>query len=186
MFLSVLNASLEGADLSAGWRHCGAQDADAPLGTAGIGEQGADLIFALTDQAQTGVTVLGCHEITELAPPRALRVDEVAFPVGAIAHRHTHAGSGWRHLVSGSLRIETNHGSQIIKPGTSWFEPANSPVRAVALQTEGVTRFVRCMVIPEGYVGRSTFQLEDPKDADLPRLQVTHRHFDHVFQLDAG
>jgi len=92
----------------------------------------------------------------------------------------THAGSGWRHLVSGRLRIETDHGAQIIETGMSWFEPANSPVRAVALQTSGVTRFVRCMVIPQSFVGLSTFQLCNPKDAELERLQLTHRHFDHI------
>ncbi|MDB4213768.1 hypothetical protein N9741_02740, partial [Octadecabacter sp.] len=69
--------------------------------------------------------------------------------------------------------------------GDSWFEPANSPVRAVALQGSGVARFVRCMVIPLADVGRSTFKLCAPEDAHLPRLQMTHRHFDHVFQVEA-
>lgn len=160
-------------------------DVSEPAGTSRIGGQG-DLYFAITRAALNDTGVLGCEEITGLQMPLTLRVDEVAFPLGAIAHRHTHAGAGWRHLVSGVLRIETDHGAELIQPGMSWFEPANSPVRAVALQTAGVTRFVRCMVIPTTFEGRSTFQLCNPSDAELPRLQVTHRHLDHTLQVDAG
>jgi hypothetical protein len=62
--------------------------------------------------------------------------------------------------------------------GDSWFEDMNSPVRAVALQDHGVSIFVRAMVIPASFAGKSTFALVDPVDAALPRLQVTHRHID--------
>ncbi|MCF2872570.1 cupin domain-containing protein [Octadecabacter sp. G9-8] len=162
------------------WRDTGGQDASVPAGSAQMNGREGDLFFAITAAVMSGDEALGCQEVSGVQRPWALRVDEVAFPVGAVAHRHTHTGSGWRHLVSGSLRIEAEHGAEIMHPGMSWFEPANSPVRAVALQTVGMTRFVRCMVIPTAYKGRSTFQLCDPEDAALPRLQVTHRHVDHV------
>lgn len=167
--------------------------ADSPAGRAEIGGVG-DLGFVVTRAALNGVGVLGCEPLSAPTEGWALRLDEVAFPVGAVAHRHTHSGSGWRYLLRGELRIEAEqefgyeagHETAVMTTGSRWFEPALSPVRAVALQTTGITRFVRCMVIPLADVGRSTFQLATPADAQLPRLQVTHRHFDHIVQVDAG
>lgn len=184
MFLSVSRKAIEGAALHATWRDLAVQDAALPAGTASVGIQTGDLHFAIT--AARPNEAIDSAEISHPSLEWLLRVDEVAFPVGAVAHKHTHAGSGWRHLVSGALRIETDDGAQKINPEESWFEPANSPVRAVALQSAGVTRFVRCMVIPKAFADRSTFQLCNAADAQLPRLQVTHRHFDHAPQLDAG
>ncbi|MCF2906639.1 cupin domain-containing protein [Octadecabacter sp. CECT 8868] len=186
--MSVVNQSFVqdvDAVLSAQWNVGTNTKADAAAGIATIGDDG-DLRFLLTRVAVSGQGVLGSAAVDIPDGDYALRVDEVAFPVGAIAHRHTHTGSGWRHLVNGDLRIEAEHDTTVMHAGDSWFEPAGSPVRAVALQTSGVTRFVRCMVIPANFVGVSTFQLHDPADAALPRLQMTHRHFDHLVQVDAG
>lgn len=184
MYMSVSKTAVDGALVQARWHDLGVQDAALPAGTASVDGHGGDLHFALTTTRPADVA--DCAALPNLPSAWLLRVDEVAFPVGAVAHRHTHAGSGWRHLVSGALRIEAAQGTQIITPGQSWFEPAETPVRAVALQEAGVTRFVRCMVIPVAYADRSTFQLCDPADGQFPRLQVTHRHFDHDPQLDAG
>ncbi|MBU2994020.1 cupin domain-containing protein [Octadecabacter sp. 1_MG-2023] len=186
--MSVVNQSFVqdvDAVLSAQWNVGTNTKADAAAGIATLGYDG-DLRFLLTHVALSGQGVLGCSAVEMPEGDNALRVDEVAFPVGAIAHRHTHAGAGWRHLVSGDLRIEAEHDTTVMHAGDSWFEPAGSPVRAVALQTSGITRFVRCMVIPADFVGVTTFQLHDPADASLPRLQMTHRHFDHLVQVDAG
>ena len=179
MYMTVMRSAPSAANVTASWHRTGGDLAQVPAGIGQIDGQG-ELYFALSDVALNGADILGCEAVDIGDIPCALRLDEVAFPVSAIAHRHTHTGAGWRHLVSGALRIETDHGAQIMKAGMSWFEPSNSPVRAVALQDSGVTRFVRCMVIPQDFMGRSTFQLCDPKDAELPRLQVTHRHFDHI------
>lgn len=158
-----------------------------PLGRAEVGTTAsADLIFTLSAQEMRGGDVIASHVVEASAGPAFLRVDEVCFPVGAIAHRHTHAGSGYRHLVSGRLRIEAAGHAQDMEHGDSWFEPAQAPVRAVALQTTGVTRFVRCMVVPPEYEGKSTFILADAADADLPRLQLTHRHIDQAIYVEAG
>jgi quercetin dioxygenase-like cupin family protein len=189
MYMSVVNGSFTQVDdpiASARWDTADDNGVQAPLGIGTQGQGGADFGFLVTAEALSGAGVLGCEAVS--LPPNgwALRLDEVAFPVGAIAHRHTHSGSGWRHLVSGALRIEAEHDTSVMNVGDSWFEPAHSPVRAVALQGAGVARFVRCMVIPLADVGRSTFQLCTPKDAELPRLQMTHRHFDHVVQVEAG
>lgn len=146
----------------------------------------AKLIFALSHRALEGAHVLASSAIDWPIGSALFRVDEVCFPVGAIAHHHTHCGTGFRHLVRGSLRIETHDHHQIINRGDSWFEPADTPVRAVALHDIGVTSFVRAMIVPVAYDAQSTFKLVDPADAALPRLQVTHRHIDHPIQVDAG
>lgn len=190
MFMSVVDSRFVQSTpsiISARWREINEADFDSPLGQADIGEGAIETLgFLITNHAVSGAGVLGCTPLELPNGGWALRVDEVAFPVGAIAHQHTHTGSGWRHLVGGALRIEAEHGEDVMNVGASWFEPANSPVRAVALQSEGVTRFVRCMVIPMADVGRSTYHLCAPEDAILPRLQVTHRHIDHIVQVDAG
>jgi len=188
MFMSVVDGDfMQDADsvATAYWRAGVEAGVDAPAGQAVIGGAG-DLGFLITQAPLSGIGVLDCAPLIVPENGWALRVDEVAFPVGAIAHRHTHTGSGWRHLLRGELRIEAEHEVTVMTAGSSWFEPAHAPVRAVALQTTGVTRFLRCMVIPLADVGRSTFQLVSPDDAGLPRLQVTHRHFDHIVQVDAG
>lgn len=158
---------------------------------AGVVADGLDrsrggVVFVVSRLAPAGADVVACHACDMPEGPTLLRVDEVCFPVGAVAHRHTHTGAGIRHFVRGSLRIEADDHTQIMTPGDSWFEGAGSPVRAVALHDHGVTSFVRAMVIPAAYEGKSTFALMDPADADLPRLQVTHRHIDLPFQVDAG
>lgn len=139
------------------------------------------LTFALSDQAVDGEDVLACHPCKPPGAGALLRIDEVCFPVGAIAHRHTHTGTGIRYLVRGDLRIEAEDHTQTMHAGDSWFEPAASPVRAVSLQSQGVSSFLRAMVIPAEFEGKSTFGLANPDDAGLPRLQVTHRHVDLPF-----
>lgn len=136
------------------------------------------LSFVLSQAELTGADVLASHACEMPNDGALLRVDEVCFPVGAIAHRHTHTGAGIRHLVRGALRVEADDHSQTMSVGESWFEAAGSPVRAVALQQSGVSSFLRAMIIPVRYAGESTFALCDLADADLPRLQVTHRHID--------
>lgn len=144
------------------------------------------LVFVVSRVPFIGANVVTSESCALPDGPAILRVDEVCFPVGAIAARHTHVGAGIRYLVRGSLRIEAEDHTQTMQAGDCWFESANAPVRAVALHGQGVTSFLRAMVIPAHYVGRSTFQLVDPADANLPRLQMTHRHFDLPLQLDAG
>lgn len=144
------------------------------------------LTFILSKLALSGAGVLACHACEMPGGPALLRMDEVCFPVGAVAHRHTHDGAGIRHLVRGSLRIEAADDSTVMQVGNCWFEGVNCPVRAVSLHTLGVTSFLRAMIIPAAYEGRSTFALANPDDVALPRLQITHRHIDLPLQSEAG
>ncbi|WP_217643021.1 cupin domain-containing protein [Litoreibacter janthinus] len=172
--------------LAMSWSASG-EDGAHPAGHAQVGLMpDADLVFALSLTPLSGAGVLATNQILGMTGPALLRVDEVCFPVGAVAHRHTHAGTGFRHLVRGSLRVEAVAHTQTMTAGDSWFEPSDTPVRAVSLQSKGVTSFVRCMVVPPEFEGKSTFSLVNPADGDLPRLQMTHRHIDHAIYLDAG
>ena len=158
-----------------------------PAGSVCLGtDPKADLIFVLSTAPLRGPFIIAHQNIALPSGQALMRIDEVCFPVGAIAQRHTHSGAGFRHLVRGALRIEAQGSSRIMTVGDSWFEPAQTPVRAVALQDAGVTSFVRCMIVPTDFDGKSTFQLVDAADAGLPRLQVTHRHIDHPIYVDAG
>lgn len=190
MYMAVLRGGFSGvleSVITASWRetHCGGVGGTGGEGWLGS-EGAADLRFVVLRAPVTGTGVLGCAPCEMPKDGAVLRLDEVVFPVGAVAHRHHHTGSGWRYLVRGALRIEAEAGATVMQAGDSWFEPAQTAVRAVAQHEAGVTRFVRCMVIPLADAGRSTFRLEDAGDVDLPRLQKTHRHFDHRVQVDVG
>lgn len=180
MFMSLLSGSvlLKNALVQLHWQPL-ADKVDAhPAGHLNEHARENGLTFVLTKTGLSTPDVLACHPCGPMPASAILRIDEVCFPVGAIAHRHTHAGAGIRHLVRGSLRLEADEHVQTLQTGESWFEAAHAPVRAVALQDVGVTSFLRAMIIPAKFEGKSTFTLADPDDANLPSLQMTHRHID--------
>lgn len=106
-----------------------------------------------------------------------LRFDQVDFPPAAVAYRHTHPGAGLRYLCAGGLQITGDHEQQMMHAGDAWFEDANSPVLATAIDTEP-SRFIRLMLLPPEYAGKPTLTLLDAVDKDKPRLQTNTRHFD--------
>ena len=124
-------------------------------------------------------------EAFEIPDGRAvLRLDQICFPAGAIAYRHVHAGTGYRFLTLGQLEVRADDHAITVGPGDSWFEPANSPVRATNLAT-AETAFVRAMVLPMNYLGKPTITYLNAEDADKPRLQSNQRFFDQVIELKA-
>lgn len=126
--------------------------------------------------------VLETHRVTVPAGAVLMRVDQVTFPLGAVAYRHVHAGAGIRVLDRGELHLYADDHDFIRRPGQSWFEAANSPVRAEASTAVGA-RFIRFMVVPPAYAGKPTIRFLDPADAARPRHQVTHRFFERVIHL---
>ena len=99
-----------------------------------------------------------------------LRCDQVDFPPGGIAYLHTHAGPGIRMLISGSLRVETEGESHEYSPGDCWFEPGPIPVFAQASRDRGAM-FVRVMVLPIDYKGRSSISYQREEDRQKPKRQ---------------
>lgn len=112
-----------------------------------------------------------------------LRLDQVSFPPGARAYRHTHPGPGIRFLTEGALEIKSDHHVEMMATGSAWFEDANSPVQATAGPCP--TAFVRAMVLPIEFYGEKTLNILDPDDAALPMLQKNQRFFDQRVWLQS-
>jgi quercetin dioxygenase-like cupin family protein len=92
-----------------------------------------------------------------------VRCDRVDFPLGGIAHRHTHPGPGIRYLLQGEIEIETEGRSTFYGPGGAWFESGPDPVVARA-STHLETSFVRALVLPAEWAGKRTIRYLEPTD----------------------
>ncbi len=98
-----------------------------------------------------------------------LRGDSVAFPAGGCAYLHRHQGPGIRCLVEGGIRIDTHGRSTSYGPGGAWFESGPDPVFAQA--ADRPTRFVRVMVLPQAYLGKSSVEYLNADDKAKPKSQ---------------
>ena len=92
-----------------------------------------------------------------------VRCDRVDFPLGGIAHRHTHPGPGIRYLLQGGIEIETEGRSTFYGPGGAWFESGPDPVLARA-SAHLETSFVRALVLPAEWAGKRTIRYLEPAD----------------------
>lgn len=110
------------------------------------------------------------------------RLDTVTFPQSAIAYRHVHAGAGIRYLTKGSLEIQSDHHVEHFSVGQAWFEDANSPVKATASGTE-VSQFIRALILPIEYEGKSTIKFLNSEDFEKPKLQTNLRFLDQRISL---
>lgn len=111
-----------------------------------------------------------------------VRCDRIDFPLGGVAHPHTHPGPGIRYLLRGELEIRTDGRSTFHGPGSAWFESGTDPVYAAASQHEE-TSFVRVMVLPVEWEGKRTINYVDPADEAKPKLQRSTVFFDHRITL---
>lgn len=140
------------------------------------------LEFQVTEMARPEAILSEAFEWSE--PEAVLRLDQVSFPPGACAYRHTHPGPGIRCLIEGSLQIQSDHHTEEMKLMSAWFEDAGSPVKATAGDT--ATSFVRAMVLPQDYIGKSTLNILDPEDAAKPMLQTNRRIVDQIIHLSSA
>src|SRR5580704_3823824 len=126
------------------------------------------------DGSATGKGVVSREKLTaELAtiPKGALllRGDSVAFPPGGCAYLHRHQGPGIRCLLEGGIRIDTHGRSTFYGPGGAWYETGPDPVFAQA--TDRPTRFIRVMVLPLAYQGKSSVEYLNEEDKAKPKSQ---------------
>jgi hypothetical protein len=98
-----------------------------------------------------------------------LRGDSVAFPPGGCAYLHRHQGPGIRCLLEGGIRIDTHGRSTSYGPGGAWYESGPDPVLAQA--ADRPTRFIRVMILPVAYVGRSSVEYLNEEDKAKPKSQ---------------
>ncbi len=99
-----------------------------------------------------------------------LRGDSVAFPPGGCAYLHRHQGPGIRCLVEGGFRIDAGGHSTSYAPGGAWYEDGPEPVFAQA--ADRPTRFVRVMLLPRAYLGKSSVEYLREEDKAKPKSQT--------------
>lgn len=107
----------------------------------------------------------------ETAPKGALllRGDSVAFPPGGCAYLHRHQGPGIRCLIEGGIRIDTRGHSTSYGPGGAWYETGPDGVFAQA--ADRPTRFIRVMILPRAYMGKSSVEYLNDEDKAKPKSQ---------------
>ena len=98
-----------------------------------------------------------------------LRGDSVAFPPGGCAYLHRHQGPGIRCLIEGGIRIDTHGRSASYGPGGAWYETGPDGVFAQA--ADRPTRFIRVMILPLSYLGKSSVQYLNEEDKAKPKAQ---------------
>jgi hypothetical protein len=98
-----------------------------------------------------------------------LRGDSVAFPPGGCAYLHRHQGPGIRCLLEGGIRIDTHGRSTSYGPGGAWFESGPDGVFAQAAARP--TRFIRVMILPVSYAGKSSVEYLNEEDKAKPKSQ---------------
>lgn len=101
--------------------------------------------------------------------PLLLRGDSVAFPPGGCAYLHRHQGPGIRCLVEGGIRIDTHGRSTSYGAGGAWYETGPDAVFAQA--ADRPTRFVRVMILPLPYLGKSSVEYLNEEDKAKPKSQ---------------
>ena len=106
-----------------------------------------------------------------------MRCDRVDFPPGGIAYTHVHSGPGLRCLLRGELMVRVEDGEEwMVRPGETWFERGPDPIYARA--SDEPTSFVRAMVVPRSYQGRTTITYVKAEDAEKPKPQQYTRFVD--------
>jgi hypothetical protein len=99
-----------------------------------------------------------------------LRGDSVAFPPGGCAYLHRHQGPGIRCLLEGGIRIDTRGHSASYGPGGAWYETGPDGVFAQA--ADRPTRFIRVMILPLAYLGKSSVEYLNEEDKGKPKSQT--------------
>jgi len=99
-----------------------------------------------------------------------MRGDSVAFPPGGCAFTHRHQGPGIRCMIEGGIRIDTHGRSTSYGPGGAWYETGPDPVFAQAA-ADKPSRFIRVMILPREWLGKSSIQYVNEEDKAKPKSQ---------------
>jgi hypothetical protein len=99
-----------------------------------------------------------------------MRGDSVAFPPGGVAYTHRHQGPGIRCMIEGGIRIDTHGRSTSYGPGGAWYETGPDAVFAQAAM-DRPSRFIRVMILPREWLGKSSIQYVNEEDKAKPKSQ---------------
>jgi hypothetical protein len=114
-----------------------------------------------------------------------LRGDSVAFPPGGCAFLHRHQGPGIRCMIEGAIRIDTHGRSTSYGPGGAWFETGPDGVFAQGA-AERPSRFIRVMVLPRAYLGKSSIEYLNEEDKAKPKSQSYKIYADVPLTFEAA
>jgi hypothetical protein len=133
-----------------------------------------ELILGEAGSAAAGRGVVSREKLSarlETLPKGALllRGDSVAFPPGGCAYLHRHQGPGMRCLLEGGIRIDAGGHSTSYGPGCAWYETGPDGVFAQAANRP--TRFIRVMILPAAYIGKSSAEYLNEEDKAKPKVQ---------------
>ena len=112
-----------------------------------------------------------------------LRGDSVAFPPGGCAYLHRHQGPGIRCLLEGGFRIDTHGHSTSYGPGGAWYETGPDAIFAQAAGRP--TRFIRVMILPRAYLGKSSAEYLNEEDKAKPKSQTYKIYADMPLTFEA-
>jgi hypothetical protein len=112
-----------------------------------------------------------------------LRGDSVAFPPGGCAYLHRHQGPGIRCVIDGGIRIDTHGRSTSYGPGGAWYETGPDGVFAQA--ADRPTRFIRVMILPRAYLGKSSIEYLNEEDKAKPKSQTYKIYVDMPLTMEA-
>jgi len=99
-----------------------------------------------------------------------MRGDSVAFPPGGCAYTHRHQGPGIRCMIEGGIRIDTHGRSTSYGAGGAWYETGPDAVFAQAA-SDKPSRFIRVMILPREWLGKSSIQYLNEEDKAKPKTQ---------------
>jgi hypothetical protein len=109
------------------------------------------------------------------------RGDGVAFPPGGCAYLHRHQGPGIRCVIEGGLRLDTHGRSTCYGPGGAWYETGPDSVFAQAAM-DRPTRFIRTLILPRSYLGKSSIQYLNEEDKAKPKSQSYKVYIDEPIE----
>ncbi len=111
-----------------------------------------------------------------------MRCDSVSFPPGGCALTHVHQGPGIRYVLEGSIEIDTDGAKTPRAAGEPWFESGPDAVFAKA-DWDVPTRFIRVMILPRAFLGRSSIRYVKEEDKDKPKSQSYQGYIDRPIDL---
>lgn len=127
--------------------------------------------------------IAGDYEVEiDTSVKRLMRLDRVSFPLGGEALTHTHAAPGVRCQLEGNLLLESLGHRYRVWPGDPWLELGPDTVYAKASERQ-LSSFVRVMIVPEQYKGRSTITYVKAEDQDKPKSQSYKRYLEEPISL---
>jgi hypothetical protein len=127
--------------------------------------------------------IAGDYEIEiDTSIKRLMRLDRVSFPLGGEALTHTHVAAGVRCQLEGNLLLESVGHRYRVWPGDPWVELGPDTVYAKASERQ-LSSFVRVMIVPDQYKGRSTITYVKPEDQDKPKSQTYKRYLEEPISL---